>query len=206
MAEKDKIFRLLNYRNLLNRLKSIGFVKVFSDNIADTLDVSPSLVRKDFREFSIKGTPKGGYNIESIIKQIDEILGKSEPREVIIVGVGKIGQALMRYPGFAKEGFHIIAGFDNDPEKINEKASIPVLPITKIVPFVTAKKIKYAILCVPESGAMGAMELLEAAGIEGVLNFTSINLKSDQVVIQDINIGHALENVIFSVNTRKIKH
>ncbi|MFC2123702.1 winged-helix domain-containing protein, partial [Bacteroidota bacterium] len=112
MTEQDKIYRLLNYRNLLNRLKSIGFVKVFSDNIADTLEVSPSLVRKDFREFGIRGTPKGGYGIESVIKQIDEILGKSEPREVIIIGIGRIGQALMQYPGFKKEGFHIVAGFD----------------------------------------------------------------------------------------------
>jgi len=109
----------------------------------------------------------------------------------------------MQYPGFSKEGFHIVAGFDNNPDKIDESAEIPVLPVTKIVPFVMEHEIKYGILCVPESNAMGALELLEAAGIGGILNFASINLKSDQILIQNINIGHALENVIFNVNIKK---
>ena len=160
MAEQDKIYRLLNYRHLLNRLKSIGFVKVFSDNIADTLDVSPSLVRKDFREFGIRGTPKGGYSIESVTKQIDEILGKSKPRKIIIVGVGRIGQALMQYPGFTKEGFNIVAGFDNDPDRIDESLETPILPVSGIVPFIMENEIKYVILCVPETSAMGSLELL----------------------------------------------
>ena len=69
MGNGDKIYRLSNYKNLLNRLKGIGFVKVFSDNMADTLEISPSLVRKDFREFGIRGAQKGGYSIESVLQK-----------------------------------------------------------------------------------------------------------------------------------------
>ena len=202
MGADDKVYRLLNYKNLLNRLKSIGFVKVFSDNLADTLDISPSLVRKDFREFGIRGAQKGGYTIETVLIKINEVLGIDKKHKIIIVGVGRIGQALMHFPRFKKEGIIVSAGFDTDPEKIEAQTDIPIFHIKEMTEFLKNNNIKLAILAVPENAAMGCLDMLEAGGIKGILNFTSLNLKSIKVAINNVNIGNEIENLIFTISKK----
>jgi len=201
MANEEKIYRLLDYKNILIRLKSIGFVKVFSDNLADSLEISPSLVRKDFREFGIRGAQKGGYQIEKVLADINEILGVNKKHKVIIIGAGRIGQALMNFPRFKKEGIIITAVFDNDPEKINEEAEIPVYHIKYLPDIVKKGNIKLAILAVPENAALGCMDALELLGVRGVLNFTAINLKSDKIKVSNVNISNEIENLIFSITS-----
>lgn len=202
MGNGDKIYRLLNYKNILVRLKSIGFVKVFSDNLADSLEVSPSLVRKDFREFGIRGAQKGGYHIETVLDKINEILGVNKKHKLVIIGAGRIGQALLNFPGFKKDGIQITAVFDNDPEKIREDGEIPVLHIKYLPDIIRKHSIRLAILAVPENAAVGCMESLELSGVKGVLNFTSLNLKSEKIKVNNVNIGNELENLIFSITNK----
>jgi redox-sensing transcriptional repressor len=202
MGSDDKVYRLLNYKNLLNRLKSIGFVKVFSDNLADTLDISPSLVRKDFREFGIRGAQKGGYTIEAVLCKINEVLGIDKKHRIIIVGAGRIGQALMQFPGFHKEGIIVSAGFDTDPEKIDDQLDVPIFHIKEMSDFIKKHYIKLAILAVPENAAMGCLEMMESSGIKGILNFTSINLKSEKIAVNNVNIGNEIENLIFTITKK----
>lgn len=202
MGSGDKIYRLLNYKNLLNRLKGIGFVKVFSDNIADTLEISPSLVRKDFREFGIRGAQKGGYSIESVLQKINQVLGIDKKHKVVIIGAGRIGQALMNFPGFSKDGINIIAVFDTDPDKINEETLVPVFHIKALPEFIKKNGVKLAILAVPENAAMGCLDVLETSGVKGILNFTSMNLKSSKTVINNVNIGNEIENLIFTISNK----
>jgi len=202
MGSDDKVYRLLNYKNLLNRLKSIGFVKVFSDNLADTLDISPSLVRKDFREFGIRGAQKGGYTIEAVLLKINEVLGINKKHKIIIVGAGRIGQALMQFPGFQKEGINVTAVFDTDPEKINDQLDIPIFHIKEMPEYLKKQNVKLAVLAVPENAAMGCLDTMESSGIKGILNFTSLNLKSEKVSINNVNIGNEIENLIFTITKK----
>ncbi|NOY59850.1 MAG: redox-sensing transcriptional repressor Rex [Calditrichaeota bacterium] len=205
MESKDRIKRLLDYKNLLYQLQSLGFVKVFSDNIADAMGISSSLVRKDFAVFGIVGSQKGGYEIESIIDRINQVLGKNEIEKIIIVGVGRIGQALMQYSkGFREEGIRIIAGFDSDPTKMNGGADIPVFPINELHEFVVENKIKFAIVAVPETAARATIEILKQEKIQGILNFTSLSVKStDETTISNVDIEHELAQLIYFVNNRK---
>lgn len=201
MFNSERISRLLKYKNLLYQLKALGFVRVFSDNIADSLDISSSLVRRDFSAFEIKGNQKGGYQIETVLEHINDILGKSEMQKVIIVGAGRIGEALMHYTGFQKEGIKIVAAFDIDLKKISDQRSIPVLPLDQLKAFVAKNDIRIAVMATPELAAQQTIELLKDAGIRGILSFSALSFKSgNDVTIANINIEHELENLIYRVN------
>ena len=204
MTIQNRINRLLSYRHLLNRFKSLGMVKIFSDNIADPLGISASLVRKDFAIFGISGSQKGGYLIDTILCKIDQILGSDKVQEVVIIGVGRIGEALMSYKGFYKDGIRIIAGFDIDVKKIRTKADIPIMPIEELPQFIKTHNVKVAIMAVPDIAAQQTLEILKSSHIQGILNFSPVKFKStDEIVINNFNIENELVNLIYFVNSQQ---
>ena len=138
ITNKNSIIRLSRYKNSLYRLKSFGFIKVFSENLADATGVTSSQVRKDFSLFGITGNKKGGYIIDELIKSLNEILGKNVTTNVIVAGAGNIGSALIKYKGFEKENIKILAAFDTDSTKVSKGRDIdvPVLPLEQMSKFI----------------------------------------------------------------------
>ncbi len=200
------ILRLSRYKNALKRLKALGFVKVFSGNLADAAGVTSSQVRKDFSMFGITGNRRGGYKVDELITRIREILGKDEIQKVVIVGSGNIGNALLRYRGFEAGGIRVVAGFDIDPSKYQRHGDVPILPLEEFQSFVQENNIKVGILAVPDVAAHHVSEIMIAAGIQGILNFAPIQLRgADGVVVRNINLEVELENLVYFVNAAKKK-
>jgi len=185
----------------LNRLKTLNFVRVFSDNLADAAGVTAAQVRKDFSLFGIAGNRRGGYKVDELADQLNRILGKDELHEFIVIGVGNIGRALLHYPGFERSGISLVAGFDIDPAKQNPDNKPPILPPEQLGEVIKTRQIKLAILAVPDYAAQQVLELVLAAGIKGVLNFAPICLKAPSgCVVNNINLETELENLIYFVN------
>jgi redox-sensing transcriptional repressor len=204
MTIQNRINRLLSYKHLLNRFKSLGLVRVFSDNIADPLGISASLVRKDFGLFGISGSQKGGYSIDDVLVKINEILGSNEVNRVVVVGVGRIGEALISYHGFHKDGIKIVAGFDIDVKKIKKTGDVPIKPIEELNEYVKENNISVAIMAVPDIAAQQTIESLKRSDIRGILNFTAVKFKStEEVTINNFNIENELVNLIYFVNKYK---
>jgi redox-sensing transcriptional repressor len=200
---RDFILRLSKYKRLINKLKSLGFVKVFSNNLGDAIGVSPALVRKDFSMINLPGNKRGGYNIDTVTAQLNSVLGQESPHRVVLAGCGRIGRALMEYKEFAKDGIEIIAGFDIDPESVRSASRVPVHPISQMVEFVRANGIKIGIITVPDSAAAQVMDMMLEGGIRGVLNFAPVDLKATQgcsCIVQNVNIGLEIENLLYLVN------
>ena len=201
ITSRNSILRLSKYKNSLFRFKDLGFVKIFSNYLADAVGVTAAQVRKDFSLFGISGNKRGGYTIDSLIEKLNEILGKNILQRAVLVGAGNIGQALLKYKGFEKEGLRILAAFDIDPSKIKRFADTPVLPLLEMSDFVKSNNVKIAVISVPEVAAQAAFEELRAAGVKGFLNFAPIRLRSDDTcVVNNVNLEHELENVIYFVN------
>ena len=201
MVNRKCIIRLSRYKNALKRLKALGFVKVFSGNLADAAGVTSSQVRKDFSLFGITGNRRGGYQVDELIEKIREILGKNELQKVVLIGAGSIGNALMRYRGFETGGIKIMAAFDIDPVKIHTDGEIPTLPLDDFNDFVQKHSIRVGILAVPDVAAHHVSEIMINAGIQGILNFAPIQLRgAEGVIINNINLEVELENLIYFVN------
>jgi len=195
------IMRLSKYKSALYRLKSLGFVRIFSDNLADAVEVTSSQVRKDFSIFDISGNKRGGYKIDELIEKINTILGKDELQKVVIVGLGKLGSALTQYTGFEKEGIKIVAAFDIDALKFKRKEKTPVLPLEDLPEFVRKNNIKIGIITVPATSAQQAVDIMLSTGIKGILNFAPIQLRgNDDCLINNVNLEVELENLIYFVN------
>ena len=202
--ERKIITRLYQYRKSLQRLHKIGFVKVFSENLADAVGVSSAQVRQDFSVFGLSGNKRGGYSVEFLIKELDERLGKDRPQSVVIIGAGNIGKALMNYKGFELEGIKVVALFDTDESKINHNASIPILPFSEVKEFIQQKNIQIAIIAVPDVYAQQVLDEIVKAGIRGVLNFAPIklNVPSEDFVIKNFDVQLELETVMYLVNSQ----
>jgi redox-sensing transcriptional repressor len=198
---KNYIVRLSRYKNALYRFQTLGFVKIFSDNLGEAIGVTATQVRKDFSLFGITGNKKGGYNVESLIEKLNKILGKDKIQDVVAIGAGHISTALMRYKGFEKEGIRIVACFDIDPAKFSNSGSIPVLPLDRLKDFVKEKHIEIGIIAVPDIAAQQVMDIMVSCGIKGILNFAPIRLKAPaDIVVNNVNLALELENLIYFVN------
>lgn len=208
----ELLIRITKYYRALNKLKSIGLEKVFAHNLADAAGVSAAIVRKDFSTFDIKGQKRGGYEISNLVAEIGKILGKGDVQNVIVIGCGRIGKALMHYSGFEPDGIKIVAGFDSDPMVYADaSSSIPVYPITRLDEVVQALSVKVAIITVPEIAASDCYQKVIDAGIKGVLNFSPITLKNtvledgSTVVVHNINIALELEQIFYELKFPKTK-
>ncbi|MFP4362712.1 MAG: redox-sensing transcriptional repressor Rex [Spirochaetia bacterium] len=197
---KELVIRLSKYKRVLQKLKTLGFAKVFSNNLGDAIGVTPALVRKDLSVIKLPGNKRGGYNIDDIIEHLNNLLGKNELQDVIIAGCGKIGTALIQYKEFAKDGIRIIAGFDIDPEGTQPGISIPIYDISEINTYVKNNNIKVAIIAVPDAAAMSLRDQMIEAGIQGILNFAPVELKScESCVVSNVNLGLEIENLFYLV-------
>ncbi|MDZ8117843.1 redox-sensing transcriptional repressor Rex [Pontiella agarivorans] len=205
VGNQEVIRRLAKYRNVMRKMKALGLVKVFSDNLADACGVSASLVRKDFSMFNITGNKRGGYRIDDVVARLNVLLGKDKKQKIVIIGCGKLGQALMNHNGFPRVGIRVVAAFDSDPRVLDAEAPIPIFHIKRIREFIDANKIKVAALTVPEPSAQSMVETLKKTCCSGVINFSPIVLKSDEdFLIHNINIEQEIENLFYNIHFAEI--
>lgn len=209
---RELVLRLAKYRRLLYKLKNLGLERVFSNNLGDAIGVTPALVRKDFSMINLTGNKRGGYNIDSVIQSLDEILGQNKPKEVILVGCGKIGTALMENKEFERDGITIAAGFDIDPGKVHTTANVPIYHIDEVEKVVRERQIHVGIIAVPDTAATQVLDKMIDAGISGILNFAPVELKCSKKCdrdncpsrcnIQNVNIALEIENLFYLENLR----
>lgn len=202
--EYDLIKRLSQYKKILVKLKTMGFVKVFSDNLSDALGISASLVRKDFAACNLTGKRRGGYQVNELIEKLNILLGKNSEQRVIVVGCGKLGSALINYRGFETEQIKIVAGFDTNPQRQNPDGLIPVFPVDRMEAFIRDQHIQVAILTVPEAASLQTMERLEAFGIRGILNFAQVPMRSSENCnVENVNLALEVEKLFYLVNAQQ---
>ncbi|OGF53527.1 MAG: hypothetical protein A2452_06585 [Candidatus Firestonebacteria bacterium RIFOXYC2_FULL_39_67] len=208
MGNRMSVYRLSAYSRALKKFRELGYVKIFSKNIANTSGVTEFQVRKDFSLYGITGNKRGGYIVEDLISKIDSIFGKNKIEKVILIGCGSLGSALLKYRGFEKEGMQVAAGFDEDSSKQIKINNIVVYPMSHLQEFIRVNMISAAVLAVPGIVAQEISSLLIKYGILGILNFAPVNLtisENSNVSIINVNVATELENLLYHVNSNKSK-
>jgi redox-sensing transcriptional repressor len=198
---RKTVYRLSLYYRALQRLKANKMETVSSAALAKAAGVKPTQLRKDLTYFGQFGTRGLGYSVEALSGKLTEVLGTTHLQPVILVGAGHLGSALLRYPGFAKEGFEVVAAFDVDATRQRSRdLGVKVYPMTKIGEFVRERKTKMAILTVPGNVAQEVSNELIEAGILAILNFAPIILQvPDNVVVNNVDLAIELENLSYFI-------
>lgn len=197
---RKTVYRLSIYQRCLQRLKENNMETVSSDALSRAAGVKPTQLRKDLAYFGNFGTRGLGYNVEMLSSQIDQVLGTTRLQPVILVGVGNMGSALLRYQGFNKEGFEIVAAFDIDVGRARPNISVPIHPISEMAAYVRRNRIKLAILTLPASAVQQVVNELVEAGIQAILNFAPVVLEvPEHVIVNNVDLALELENLSYFI-------
>jgi len=191
------VYRLAIYRRCLKKLEDKGIETVSSAALAAAADVKPAQLRKDLAYFGQFGTRGLGYPVSFLREEIREVLGRVHLQSVILVGVGNLGAALLRYGGFKKEGFDIVKAFDIEPRQ-DLSYGVEVCHLNEMEEFVRNQEVKLAVLCIPIEAAQKVANDLVSNGIGGILNFSPVALKvPDNVAVSNVDLALELENLSF---------
>lgn len=187
--------RMPEYLKALRGMRSDGIKTVSSAVLSKTVKLNPSVIKKDLSYASIEtGKPRIGYSVEGLIAGIEEFLGYNDPKNAILVGVGKLGQALMGYKGFSEYGLDILAGFDANPEVIGKEINgKKILPVSSLGDEIKKLNVKIAVLAIPQGFAQEITDELVASGIRAIWNFTPAHIVvPETVALKNENMAASL--------------
>lgn len=195
------INRLPVYARALNELAARGESVVSSQALGELLDVTPAQIRKDLSYFGRFGKQGRGYNVQSLLTKLQEILGIDRQWRLLLVGVGRLGQAIAEYGGFGPQGFHITAAFDANPSVIGSGVGgVTVQDIEELDSYLASNRIDIGIVAVPAHEAQQVVNKLVKAGIRAILNYAPITAHVPKdVAIRHIDPVLAMQSMTFYI-------
>lgn len=199
---RASVQRFSLYLRHLERWKLEGLEVVSSSQLGEALGINDAQVRKDLAYLGNLGQPGIGYYTQELITALRHRLGVDRAWTAIVVGVGNLARALLRYRGFTQQGFQFVGLFDADPHKIGQKVEgLEVFPPDKLPEVIAATKAELAVVAVPAENAQPVADALVAAGIKGILNFAPIMLKlPPHISLVAVDLAVQLEQLAFLVH------
>jgi len=198
------IGRMSLYLRELRRLEDSAVLSINSRELAKRLNVSAAIVRRDLASLGSIGKRGVGYDIAELANHLRTALGSDTNWRVALIGTGSLGQALLRYPGFERLGFQLVAALDIDPNRIGEKiAGTTIRDAAKMSEIFRQVKPQLAILAVPADVAPAVAVKLARAGISGILNFAPTSLKLPvEIGVVNVDLASEMQRLAFHVSQR----
>lgn len=209
MSKDDKekisiavIKRLPRYYRYLGDLLEHGITRISSNDLSRRMNVTASQIRQDLNKFGCFGQRGYGYNVEMLYDEIKKILGLDREYNMIIIGTGNLGQALVNYPNFKKRGFNFIGAFDNSPEIVGKKAGdIVIKSVSELEGFLKENKVDIAVLSIPKDNAPQISPILVENGVKGIWNFSHIDLHTpDNVVVENAHLTDSVMTLSYKLS------
>ena len=205
IVSNKAVSRLSFYRSALSRFKAYGSVKIYSCDLADALGYTAAQVRKDFSMFGFTGKKKVGYDVNQLIKNIDQLLRKNHSNAAVLCGNGNGGPSLFIDQLLAARGISIVAAFDDQPKspsiKSGNSCEIPILPFEKLFSYVLDNTVNFGIIAVPGNNAQRMLDMLVLSGIKGVLNLSGSEIKAPKrCIVNTVSVVKEFDKIVYFVN------
>lgn len=182
------------YLRVIGEMVAEGETFISTYVLAERLNLDSVLVRKDLAMVGVPGRPRRGYPAKELQEAINRALGWDNATDAVLVGVGSLGSALLGYGGFKEQNLSIVVAFDSNDRLFGAVIhGVRVRPMKDLAGTVKRLKVKLAILTVPNDAAQACADALSAAGIHGILNFTSVQLAVPKgVIVQNVDLAQPL--------------
>lgn len=187
--------RLSLYLRMVDQLGDRALIS--SEELAELSGVNPAMLRRDLSWVGTVGTRGVGYDVATLRDRLGDTLGVTEPRTVVIIGVGNLGHALAGYQGLSRRGFTVVGLFDVN--QVGEKvAGIEVRPIEELIGDAEKYRSAIGVIATPAGAAQAALDVLVQVGIRGILSFAPTNLKApDGVDVRRVDLASELQILAF---------
>ncbi|HOF34633.1 MAG TPA: redox-sensing transcriptional repressor Rex [Spirochaetota bacterium] len=195
---KPTIERICKIYQVLGDLEKEKAETVTSSRLADLIGFSSHSIRKDLSLIGFTGNNGARYQVKKLKELIGNVLCFDRQRKICVVGLGRIGSAILNYPNLKESGFEIAAGFDSSVNKLETlKTDVKLFPAYQIPEIVKRDGIDTAVLAVPSEAAQSSAERLAEGGIKGILNFTpaNIRLNAKEIFVANIDLVNELRVV-----------
>lgn len=190
------IKRLPRYYRYLNDLSEQGVERISSAELSKIMKVTASQIRQDLNHFGGFGQQGYGYNVRLLYEEIGKILGLDKAQTMVIVGAGRLGQALANYVRFEKRGFRVIGIFDSNPELIGSTVrQCEIQSAAELPAFLDNHPVDIVTLAIPRKDAPDIARLVAEHGVQAIWNFTPVDLNlylPDDVVVENVHLSESL--------------
>ena len=191
--------RLPLYLRTLVQLSQRGAEVVSSQQLGQQLQMTPAQIRKDLSYFGRFGRQGRGYSVKYLLEELRQILGLEREWNVGLVGVGRLGRAIISYAGMAPEGFHIVSAFDADPRQVGQAVGgITVQSMDSLQESIKAMDTRIAIVAVPAAHAQEVIDRLVECNVRAILNYAPTPaLVPPSVKLRNIDPVLALQSMTY---------
>ncbi len=180
------------YHRYLKELIEDGVERVSSKELSGLTGFSASQIRQDLNNFGGFGQQGYGYNTKALKDQVDKILGIDKSYKSIVIGAGRLGQAIARYNGFRDSGFNVISLFDIKDD-IEDISGIKVRNMKNLENYIRDEGVDVAIITVPREVCEEVADRVIDAGVKGIWNFAPYDLKGPEgIVVENIRLNDSL--------------
>ena len=173
------VSRLPQYVRTLTQLLAEGVQIANSQQLGEKLQITPAQIRKDLSYFGRFGKQGRGYQVAHLLEELKQILGLTVTWNVAIVGVGRLGRAILNYPGFTPDGFQLVAALDDNHQVVGQQVGgLTVLPVAQLAEVIDRHQISIAIVAVPIAYTQTVVDRLVECGIKAILNYAPYHAPS----------------------------
>lgn len=184
---RGTVERLSVYLNCLIEFKEDGYEYITSQELAECVGVNSAEIRRDFLMLKTKGKKGVGYSLDSLISELQRVLGSKKEHGLVLVGAGNLGSALAAYEGLPRHGFVIRGVFDADPKKIGRLvAGHRIRDVKNLGRFIRENNIEIGVIAVPEGAAQTMADEMVRHGIKVIVNYAPVRI----IVPSDVKVHH----------------
>jgi len=110
--------------------------------------------------------------VQKLLDELRRILGLNRQWRLALVGVGRLGRAILGYEGFAPQGFRIVEAFDSDAELIGTSVNgLLVRNTADLEKALSGSPVDVGIVAVPAETAQDVIDSLVRCGVRAILNY-----------------------------------